>query len=67
MALNTRRIPVQILSDVGGAVNSPWFYVGGMSMDVQFHGPAVLADDFDFHECVYLQCLFEYFGVSHML
>lgn len=42
MALNTRRIPVQITSNVGAAVSSDWFYVGGMSLDVQFHGPAAL-------------------------
>jgi len=42
MALNMRIEPVAITSDAGAAVNSPWIRVGGMSMDVQFHGPAAL-------------------------
>jgi len=39
MALNLYIEPVQILSDRKVAVNGPWFHVGGMALDVQFHGP----------------------------
>lgn len=39
MALNLHIEPVQVVSDRKGAISGPWFHLGGMSMDVQFHGP----------------------------
>ncbi len=42
MAQNPITHPVQITSNVAANVNGDWIHVGGMSMDVQFHGPAAL-------------------------
>ena len=42
MALNMVIHPVAITSNNGADVNGAWIHVGGMSFDVQFHGPAAL-------------------------
>lgn len=39
MALNLHIEPVRVTSSPQGQINGPWFHLGGMAMDVQFHGP----------------------------